>query len=59
MVRTGRRVKRPRQGWRGSSHQGRFTASLRSACFYRCEHFVNKLKGCPRHPLFYLSDQKY
>ncbi len=40
----GRRVKRPRQGWRGASHQGRLlTASLRSACSLRSGHFVNSL----------------
>nr|WP_145535401.1 gluconate 5-dehydrogenase [Yersinia thracica] len=31
-----------------------FTASLRSACFHRCEHFVNNLKRAPWRSFFAL-----
>ncbi|CNC47279.1 Uncharacterised protein [Yersinia enterocolitica] len=40
----GRRVKRPRQGWRGASHQGRFYGVFTICLFsLRSGHFVNSL----------------
>ncbi|PHZ33623.1 hypothetical protein CS537_02280 [Yersinia mollaretii] len=50
-VRTGGRVKRPRQGWRGSSHQGRlflrreygvFTIRLFSPLLAHCQQYQSR-----------------